>query len=153
MQSRQKRQRNRERKRLEREEKRRNRQASSGAGPSVRTSAERGAQMCAPGSAPVEPPRTLAEYWAQTSARRARGAEYWNRFVSELDIEEAQMCAQANLGERMPRHAAVTMAAAFRKARHEARRWLTAGECLVRIAQHCLDVWRPLVNERSPPMT
>jgi len=83
------------------------------------------------------------------SAALARSVELWR--PSEAEVEEAQMCTLANFGERMPRDVAVVLATAIRKARHDAGRRLPSGECLVRIAQHFVNVWRPLLNERSPP--
>ncbi len=79
----------------------------------------------------------------------ARRVELWR--PSEAEVEEAQMCALVNFGERVPRRAAVVLAAAIRKARHDAGRWIPSGECLGRIAQHFVNVWGPLLNERSPP--
>src|SRR5437763_9113401 len=76
-------------------------------------SVERRAQMCAAGL-------SCLELWRP----------------SEADVEEAQMCALVNFGERMPRRTAVLFATAIHKARHDAGRWISAGECLGRIAQH-----------------
>jgi len=55
-----------------------------------------------------------------------------------------------NFGERMPRPNAVTFAKAIHKARHDAGSWISAAECLVRIAQHFVDVWGPRLNKRFP---
>jgi len=103
----------------------------------------------APATAPAELRRAWAERRAQMSAALARSVELWR--PSEAEVEEAQMCALVNFGERMPRDVAVVLATAIRKARHDAGKRLPSGECLVRIAQHFVNVWRPLLNERSPP--
>jgi hypothetical protein len=89
-----------------------------------------------------------AEQRAQMCAAGVRCLELWR--PSEADIEEAQMCALVNFGERMPRGAAVLLAMAIHKARHDAGRWISAGECLGRIAQHFVNVWGPLLNKRRP---
>ena len=85
---------------------------------------------------------------AQMCAAGLSCLELWR--PSEVDVEEAQMCAFVNFGERMPRRTAVLLATAIHKARHDAGRWISAGECLGRIAQHFVNVWRPLLTKRCP---
>jgi len=91
----------------------------------------------------------LAESAAQMCAPRAKRIDFWLRRTTEADVKEAQMCAQALIGERGPRRAAVVLAAAFRKARHEARRWIPPSECFGRIAQHCVQVWAVETGAKS----
>jgi len=91
----------------------------------------------------------LGRRWAQTQAAAARGLALWR--PSEAEVEEAQMCALVNFGERMPHGAAVVFAAAIRKCRHDAGRWISSGECLGRIARHFVNVWKPLLEKRGLP--
>jgi hypothetical protein len=89
-----------------------------------------------------------AERRAQTCAAGVRCLETWR--PSEAEVKEAQMCALVNFGEHMPRPMAVTLATAIHKARHDAGRWISAGDCLVRIAQHFVSVWGPRLNQQFP---
>jgi len=58
------------------------------------------------------------------------------------DKDEAQMCARGTFRVWMPVSVAEVVKAAFRAARAAAKRWLSAGECLVRLAEHFVEVWR-----------
>jgi hypothetical protein len=70
----------------------------------------------------------------------------------DLDAaEETQMCARGELSVRLPSPTAELLDAAFRVARATARRWLTPGECLERIAAHFVATWRDALNERITP--
>jgi hypothetical protein len=44
----------------------------------------------------------------------------------------------------------VLFATAIHKARHDAGSWLSAGECLVMIARHFVNVWGPRLNKPFP---
>ena len=65
--------------------------------------------------------------------------------------EDRQMCARGELELRMPRRVGALVGAAFRAAREVAGEWLRSGECLLRIARHFLDTWKPLLATRSTP--
>jgi hypothetical protein len=58
----------------------------------------------------------------------------------------AQVCAQGGLRIRMPRRVERLLDDAFAAARRAAGRWLSAGECLHRIADHFVRNW-----EQAPP--
>src|SRR3989440_12924651 len=57
------------------------------------------------------------------------------------DKDEAQMCARGTFTVWMPVSVAEVVKAAFRAARAAAKRWLSAGECLVALAGHLVAVW------------
>ena len=65
------------------------------------------------------------------------------------DREEAQMCARGEFDAWVPRRVAGLIALAFSAARKAAGRWMSPGECLGRIAAHFVEVWKPLLAERS----
>ncbi len=56
--------------------------------------------------------------------------------------EETQMCARGEFDVWVPRRVAGLLALAFGAARKAAGRWLSPGECLVRIAEHFIEVWK-----------
>ncbi len=58
--------------------------------------------------------------------------------------EDRQMCARQELALRVPTRVGALVRAAFRAAREAAGRWLTGGECLVRVAAHFVATWEPL---------
>jgi hypothetical protein len=67
----------------------------------------------------------------------------------EIDArEEAQMCAHRSFALRVPRSVGVLVAAAFRAAREAEGRWISPGECLVRVAAHFIETWEDAVPER-----
>ncbi len=59
------------------------------------------------------------------------------------------MCARGAFQAWMPRAAALVVAAAFHAARKAAKRSLSPGECVVAIAEHFIEVWKPLVTQRN----
>ncbi len=63
--------------------------------------------------------------------------------------EEAQMSARGEFEVWLPRRVGGLLALAFAAARRDAGRWLSPGECLVRIAAHCIEVWKPALAERN----
>jgi hypothetical protein len=63
--------------------------------------------------------------------------------------EERRMCARGEFEVWAPRRAAAVIALAFSAARKAAGRWISAGECLVRIAQHFIDNWEHALAVRS----
>jgi hypothetical protein len=63
------------------------------------------------------------------------------------DKEEAQMCAHGTFGAWVTVSVAEVVKAAFRSARAAAKRWLSAGECLVRLAEHFIETWKELLKE------
>jgi len=71
----------------------------------------------------------------------------WCREV-EAD-EEAQMCARGEFDVLLPHRTAALFRAAMRKARKESGRPLSPGECLVRIAQHFVDTWGPILRANA----
>src|SRR5712692_4918907 len=56
--------------------------------------------------------------------------------------EETQMCARGEFDVWVPRRVGGLLALAFAAARKAAGRWLSPGECLVRIAEHFIEVWK-----------
>jgi hypothetical protein len=63
--------------------------------------------------------------------------------------EERQMCARGAFRLWLPASVAVVASAAFRAARREAGHWISPSECLLRIAEHFVEVWKPRVAERE----
>jgi hypothetical protein len=63
--------------------------------------------------------------------------------------EEAQTCAQGSLSIRMPGSVAILLRAAIAAALEVEGRWMTAGECLVRVAQHFIDTWKDATPRRK----
>jgi phosphatidylserine/phosphatidylglycerophosphate/cardiolipin synthase-like enzyme len=49
----------------------------------------------------------------------------------------------------MPVSVAEVVKAAFRAARAAAKRWLSAGECLVTLAEHFVEVWRAQLKQAN----
>ncbi len=62
--------------------------------------------------------------------------------------EEAQMCARRSFALRVPRSVAVLLAAAMRAAGEAESGWISAGECLVRVAAHFIETWKDAVPRR-----
>jgi hypothetical protein len=58
--------------------------------------------------------------------------------------EEAKMCARGDFTAVVPVRLRSLLRQAFDAVRNAEGRWLPAGECLVRIAEHCLEVWKPM---------
>jgi len=63
--------------------------------------------------------------------------------------DEAQMCARGTFSVWMTVSVAEVVKAAFRAARAAARRWLSAGECLVALAEHFVEVWREQLKQAN----
>ena len=61
--------------------------------------------------------------------------------------EEGQMCARGTFSAWMTVSVAEVVKAAFRAARAAAKRWLSAGECLVAMADHFIETWRELLKQ------
>src|SRR5438067_5300326 len=57
------------------------------------------------------------------------------------------MCARGTFSAWMPVSVAEVVKAAFRSVRALAKRWLSAGECLVRLAEHFIETWREILKE------
>ena len=64
-------------------------------------------------------------------------------------LEETQMLARGEVDVWMPRSVGIVLSLAFAAARRDAGRWLSPGECLVRIAEHFIEVWKPALAERN----
>ncbi|HYV67695.1 MAG TPA: HNH endonuclease, partial [Myxococcales bacterium] len=60
--------------------------------------------------------------------------------------EEAQMCARGELAIWVPRRLLGLFPLAFAAARKAEGRSLTPGECFARIAEHFIDVWKPMIT-------
>ena len=65
------------------------------------------------------------------------------------DKDEAQMCARGTFRVWMPVSVAEVVKAAFRAARAAAKRWLSAGECLVTLAEHFVETWRAQLKQAN----
>ena len=63
------------------------------------------------------------------------------------DKDEAQMCARGTFGAWVTVSVAEVVKGAFRAARAVAKRWLSAGECLLRLAQHFIETWKEILKE------
>lgn len=63
--------------------------------------------------------------------------------------EDAQMCARREVTLRVPVRVGALVRAAFRAAREAEGRWLTPGECLVRVAEHFVETWVPRKRTRA----
>jgi hypothetical protein len=63
--------------------------------------------------------------------------------------EDTRMCARGEFEVWAPRRVAAVIALAFSAARKAAGRWISAGECLTRIAEHFIEVWEPALTVRS----
>jgi hypothetical protein len=62
--------------------------------------------------------------------------------------EEAQLSAAGKLVAKMPEGIALTLATAFRAVRAAEGHRLSDGKCLVALARHYLEVWKPLLPKR-----
>lgn len=67
--------------------------------------------------------------------------------------DEAQMCARGAFQAWLPGSTALVVAAAFHAARKTAGRSLSPGECLLAIAEHFIEVWKPIVAQRDTLQT
>ena len=65
------------------------------------------------------------------------------------DKDEAQMCARGTFSAWMTVSVAEVVKAAFRAARAAAKRWLSAGECLVALAEHFIETWRAQLKQAN----
>jgi hypothetical protein len=65
------------------------------------------------------------------------------------DKDEAQMCARRAFNVWMPVSVAEVVKAAFRAARAAAKRWLSAGACLVALAEHFVETWRAQLKQAN----
>jgi len=65
------------------------------------------------------------------------------------DKDEAQMCARGTFTAWMPVSVAEVVKAAFRAARAAAKRWLSAGECLVALAEHFIETWKAKLKQAN----
>jgi hypothetical protein len=63
--------------------------------------------------------------------------------------EDTRMCARGEFEVWAPRRVAAVIAQAFSAARKAAGRWISAGECLTRIAEHFIEVWEPALRLRN----
>lgn len=63
--------------------------------------------------------------------------------------EEAQTCARGSLPVRMPGSVAILLRAALAAALEAEGRWITAGERLVRVAQHFIETWKDATPRRK----
>ena len=63
--------------------------------------------------------------------------------------EERQMCARGAVRLWLPPSVALVVSAAFRAARREAGRWISPRDCLLRIADHFIEVWKPRLAGRE----
>jgi len=63
--------------------------------------------------------------------------------------QETQMSARGEFDVWVPRRVGGLLALAFGAARKAAGRWLSPGECLVKIAEHFIEVWKPMLAERN----
>jgi hypothetical protein len=62
------------------------------------------------------------------------------------EMEKTQLCARGEFQVWAPRKVAGLVAMSFGAARKAAGRWIPGGECLARIAEHFLEVWKPVVE-------
>jgi hypothetical protein len=64
-----------------------------------------------------------------------------------LEVEaEEQMCARGTFGVVLPRHITELLKDTFRAIRAIAKRWLSAGEYLLELATHFVEVWKAHVR-------
>jgi hypothetical protein len=63
--------------------------------------------------------------------------------------DERQMCARGALRLWLPASVAAVASAAFRAARREAGRWISPAGCLLRIADHFIEVWKPRLAQKK----
>src|SRR5438270_12765122 len=59
------------------------------------------------------------------------------------------MCARGTFSAWMTVSVAEVVKAAFRAARAAAKRWLSAGECLVALAEHFIETWREQLKQAN----
>ena len=64
----------------------------------------------------------------------------------EVKAEE-QMCASGLFTVTMPPHIIDLLQDTFRAVRAEAKRWMSIGQCLLRMAAHFVEVWKAHVKE------
>jgi len=64
----------------------------------------------------------------------------------EVKAEE-QMCARGAFTVTMPPHIIDLLRDTFRAVRAEAKRWMSVGQCLLRIAEHFAEVWKAHLRE------
>lgn len=88
----------------------------------------------------AELPEWLPRAWAMTCVALRRALE---------DHDEAQMRAARTLRVRVPARVAVLLAAAFRAVREAEGRLMDDGKCLVKLSEHFLAVWKPVVKQRK----
>ena len=62
---------------------------------------------------------------------------------------EAQLCAAGKLVAKLPEGIALTLATAFQAVRAAEGSRLSDGKCLVALARHYLEVWKPLLPTRK----
>jgi hypothetical protein len=65
--------------------------------------------------------------------------------------ETAQMCTRRGMDVRMPRQVRILLGLAFTAARAAAGKRIPECECLRMIFQHFLEVWEPLLRQKSTP--
>jgi hypothetical protein len=65
------------------------------------------------------------------------------------DKDEAQMCARGAFSVWMTVSVAEVVKGAFRAARAAAKRWLSAGACLVALAEHFIEIWRAQLKQAN----
>ncbi len=64
------------------------------------------------------------------------------------DAEQAQMCARRELDLRVPLRVRILLDAAIRAVRAGETRWMKAGECLARVADHFTATWKDALPRR-----
>jgi 5-methylcytosine-specific restriction endonuclease McrA len=62
---------------------------------------------------------------------------------------DAQICARGDLELRVPARVYGLLGVAIRAARKAERKWISPSQCLRRIAEHCIAVWKPLLKQRN----
>src|SRR5262245_32143591 len=60
--------------------------------------------------------------------------------------EEAQMCARGGFAVWVPRRLVGLFPLAFAAVRNAEGRSLSTGECFARVAEHFIDVWKPMIT-------
>jgi len=99
-----------------------------------------------------EKARLIARYADEASiAAWIERAEHTTCIALRRELQHAEdtrMCARGEFEVWAPRRAAAVIALAFSAARKAARRWISAGECLTRIAEHFIEIWEPTLERR-----
>src|SRR5438132_10106230 len=106
----------------------------------------------APGAAVQRGDRSLAHRRRTEGARGEARAETMTCLAlrrAMQDKDEAQMCARGTFTAWMPVSVAEVVKAAFRAARAAAKRWLSAGECLVALAEHFIETWKAKLKQAN----